>query len=357
MKIFLYIKELKEKYSMKLEKFNIIITTNNRPESVKTLVRQILKNSRLPEQIIIVDSSSNENVQIQNYEKIKYIRSSHANQPYQRYIGYLASDDSHILLYLDDDMEIADENAFEIILNKFIQNDIVGLAINFVNDNEFLNQKVPKSKFTASSGIMKGPLRLLKTFTGQVKLPDGKYWFNGLKGSQPKNGGKTEWFKGGAFAVKRELLYKGFNFKLFDLYENGLGKGEDGIIGYTLSKQGTLYFEPKILFIHNDKKDSTYTQDFFSFAKRVIYSRLYLSYEFCRLNNIEFWKASMHYHWYVFWRIIGMMINQVLDKKNARSSMLKGYFDGWVLALKTQKELQQYSDNTYWIKEAKNDIY
>ena len=338
-----------------IKSFDVVITTNNRAESVKILVEQILKHSLLPEKIIIVDSSIEEDLTILKYDRVKYIRSSHANQPYQRYVGYLASQ-SPLLVYLDDDMEIADDHAFTKTIGRFEKSNIVGLAINFVNDNEFLQQKVPKSKFSSSTGFKKTLLNLLKTMSGQVKLEDGQYWYNGLKGSQPKSGGSTEWFSGGAFAVKREYLYKNFNFKLFDIYEGGLGKGEDGIIGYTLSRKGRLEFEPKILFIHNDKKDSTYTQNFFSFSRRVIYSRLYLSYEFSRLSGRSLWKASAYYHWYVFWRIIGVMTNQILSYQNSRKEMLRGYWAGWKQAWKSQKELKQYKDDSCWKKEAENDI-
>lgn len=338
-----------------MKSFDVLITTNNRAQSIQTLVEQILKHERSPEKIIIVDSSVEKNLAIQKYDKVDYIHSSHANQPYQRYVGYLASK-SPLIVYLDDDMEIADENAFEKIVCRFEESNIVGLAINFVNDNEFLNQKVPKSKFAFSVKSKKSLLNLFKILSGQVELETGKYWYNGLKGSQPQNGGQTEWFSGGAFAVSRKVLYKNFNFKLFDLYEKGLGKGEDGIMGYTLSKLGTLEFESEILFIHNDKKDSTYTQNFFSFSQRVIYSRLYLSYEFCRLSSRPLWKATVYYHWYVFWRVVGMVINQILSYQESRKEMLRGYLSGWKLVLMSQKKLKRYQDKNYWHREAEYDI-
>ena len=331
--------------------FDIIITTYNRSASLETLVSQIMKCDIYPTRIIVVDSSKKENTEIQNNNIVKYIQSSHANQPYQRYVGYLASTSS-ILVYLDDDMEIADQFAFKKILENFQKKEVIGLAINFINENEFLQRKVPKSKFASTKGIMK----TLKTLSGQSELSEGEYGFNGLKGAQPKEGGITKWFRGGAFAARREFLYKGFNFKLFDLYEEGLGKGEDGILGYTLSKSGRLLFEPKILFIHNDKKDSTYTQNFFSFSRRVIYSRLYLSYEFSRLNDNALCNATLRYHWYVLWRVMGIVINQVLNFKDSRKEMLKGYLEGWRLAFQSQKELQKYKNESYWEKEAKHDI-
>lgn len=335
--------------------YDIVITTYNRKDSVQALVEAILTHKKSPKKIIIVDSSEEVNIAIQKHSKVMYIHSSHANQPYQRYIGYLASTSS-LLVYLDDDMEIVDENAFEKIIQRFYKSDIVGLAINFINNNDFMNNKLPKSKFVSSTGFKNYVLNFLKMLSGQSNLNDGQYWYNGLKGEQPKVGGYTEWFRGGAFAAKREFLYIGFNFKLFDLYEEGLGKGEDGIIGYTLSKQGRLLFEPDVFFIHHDKKDSTYTKDFFSFSQRVVYSRLFLSYEFSRLDNRPLWKATIYYHWYILWRVVGMIANQFLDHQESRKEMLRGYISGWNLARPSQKVLKKYEDEAYWREEAENDI-
>lgn len=335
--------------------YDVIVTTNNRAESVDILVEQILKQNRLPENIIVVDSSEKENLSLQETQDVYYIRSSHANQPYQRYVGYLASK-SPLLVYLDDDMELVGNNVFEKVTNAFNKEETIGLALNFINNNEFLNQKVPKSKFAETKGASKKIVNILKKLSGQLELKHGKYSYNGLKGKQPLEGGQTQWFSGGAFAIKRKFLYKNFNFKLFDLYEKQLGKGEDGIIGYTASKAGALNFEPEILFLHNDKQDSTYSKSFYSFSRRVIFSRLYLSYEFCRLDGRSQRIVPLLYHWYVFWRIAGILVNQLLGFRESRHQMLKGYLSGWWLAWKYGNELRQCNDGTYWKKEAKHDI-
>lgn len=335
--------------------FDIIICTNNRADSILILIKQILEHSVQPSNIIVIDSSDQENQELNKMNQVIYVKSSHKNQPYQRYVGYLASKSS-ILLYLDDDMKINNSNTMEIILQRFQKSNIIGLAINFINNNEFLEKSIPKSKFKSNAmPSMKNKfLKIIKNFTGQVSLNDGEYYYNGLKGKQPVHGGTTQWFSGGAFAVKKEYLYNDFNFGLFDLYENKLGKGEDGIIGYTLSKNGELYFEPDILFIHCDKKDSTYTKNIFSFTQKVVFSRYYLSREFARLNNKSYFISDLYYHWYILWRIIGLLVNQLLDRNENRKYVLYGYFDGWKKVLTNY--IKKHHNQLFWIKEAENDI-
>ena len=177
----------------------------------------------------------------------------------------------------------------------------------------------------------------------------------GIRGPQPENGGKTEWVSGGAFAAKRDVLYKNFNFKLFDFFERKIGMGEDAILGFTLAQYGKIIYLPEELFYHNDQKDSTYTVDFHSFGKRVAYSRLYLSFEYARLVGSSKAVAYGHYIWYMLWRLIGMSINQIIGFKSSRSEMMKGYISGIFLALKDSRHLVKYDDGSNWKKDIQDD--
>ena len=335
-------------------KIDIIIATYNRHKSLQRVIEKLLDSTSKIANVIVVDSSKDENRKIQQLKKVKYIRSSYANQPYQRYLGFLSSD-ADILIFLDDDMELIDSLWIEKIENVFLDDMVVGAAIAFNNENEFLNMKLPKTKFgnPKKANIIH---RAIKAFTGHPYLGPGKFWLCGIRGKQPINGGSTEWFQGGAFATRRNAIYKDFNFYLFDLFEHKLGMGEDVILGYTLSKQGKIVYIPQELFCHNDQKDSTYTVDLQSFGKRVAYSRLYLSYEYGRLSGLHRSLILMHYIWYMLWRLMGMGINLMIDPKKSRKEMIKGYYSGVIAALKNRKNLSTYDDGQSWKKEAENDI-
>jgi hypothetical protein len=177
-----------------------------------------------------------------------------------------------------------------------------------------------------------GLKKAINWFTAYPYLNPGVFGLCGVRGPQPSEGGKTTFVSGGAFAARRSVLYENFNFLLFDLYDQKLGKGEDAITGYTLSKQGKVVYNSKLLFYHNDQKDSAYSIDHFSFARRVAFSRKYLSLEKARLDGSSMAFAKLHYHWYMIWRVSGLLVNCAISRTKARKSILTGTLRGWKMA-------------------------
>jgi glycosyltransferase involved in cell wall biosynthesis len=331
--------------------FDVVIATYNRPESLEELITSINLCIYRPNKIIIVDSSHKENTKIKKYQNVLYIRSSHANQPYQRYVGYLASN-ADILFFFDDDMIIENENFFNNSINYYQKQDIVGLTYQYRSHHFFLDtmHEAKFQNFLKKLNIIK----IFKTISGNPTINDGEYWLCGIKG-RPIVNEKILYFYGAAFSLKKRKMYKNFNFNLFNIYEKGLGKGEDGILGYTVSKEGELRYIEGNLY-HNDQGNSVYTQNHKKYAMRTIYSRLYLSFEYCRLNNKSYLMAWLHYNWFICGRVISILINTILHPKKERLSYLNGMISGWYHAIKDTMILKQYISNTYWKKEAFNDI-
>ena len=324
--------------------FDVIIATYNRKKSLNTLVRQILSCSQLPEQIIIVDSSKFKNEEVQNFDRVKYVHSNHTNQPYQRYIGYINSNND-ILVYFDDDMRILDKQCFTKILSIYENNGVVGVQPNFSYKNDFFDNKIPKSKIR---GLYKKfhIYNVLKILSGNPDINDGKFWFSGLRGLKPKNGRPIEWFNGPVFSVNKQFLYNNFNFNLFDLYEKRVGKAEDAILGFTTSRLGNIIYIEDKMFFHEDNNDSVYSADLISFGDRVAFSRLYLSFEYARLSKKSFILAFMHFNLYIFGRIIGMIANQVISYERNRNQLIYGYFKGYLRALLSIKKLISFKDQS-----------
>lgn len=330
---------------------DVVICTYNRPKKLNQLVLQLL--SCLPQQskIIIVESSDNEKKYLNPNSNIIIKYSKYKNQPYQRYIGYESSK-ADFILYLDDDMEVATENVFEEIISVIHNNSsIAGIAIKFQDKQEETSlSTVPVSTLLNNqSGIKK----IINWITCYPELPKGKFGLCGNRGKQPQNGGFTEWVSGGAFLAKRELLFQNFNFQLFNLFEEKLGMGEDAIIGYGLHKQGHLIYHPTLLFYHNDQKDSHYAVNQYMFAKRVIYSRLFLTLEKRRLDNKSLFYGKIYFHWYVFCRIVGLYLNYIKNKTDSRKDVLKGSLVGWKLAQKFQFNKNVHQDFDWRINSKK----
>ncbi|CAN5668881.1 hypothetical protein BH11BAC3_BH11BAC3_19330 [soil metagenome] len=320
-------------------KIDIVICTYNRPAKVLELVNQLSNYATNLNNIILVDSSDNSHTILSSDERVIYLRSPHKNQPFQRYFGYIHSK-ADVLIFLDDDMEVANPDFLKIITSTFKDDLIAGLAIKFSDKHtDTALAAIPKSiLFKRMTGLKK----IVGWISGYPELPDGKFGLCGLRGKQPLNGGKTEWLSGGAFAARKTALFQNFNFQLFNLFEEKMGMGEDAIIGYGLNKQGVLLYNAALMFYHNDQRDSAYSLDHFAYARRVIFSRLYLSLEKTRLDGSSYIVATLHYHWYVLWRIAGLSINYLLKRNITKSNILKGSFEGWKKAchFKFDKQLK-----------------
>ena len=279
--------------------------------------------------IIVVDSSDEPNHLLINHPQVLYLASPFKNQPYQRWLGYSKSA-ADVLLFLDDDMEVANEDFLNIVTNYFLDSNTVGIAINFKDKHTDTSlAAIPASVLLKPNSFLK---KVINFMTGYPNLKDGKLGLCGVRGKQPAKGGQTEWLSGGAFAARRQFLFKNFNYQLFDLFQQKTGMGEDAIIGYGLSRQGKLLYAPELLFYHNDQKDSAYSVNHFTYAKRVIFSRLYLSLEKKRLEKGNYFFAKLHYHWYVLWRLTGLLLNYLIKQNTVRYNLLKGAIAGWRLA-------------------------
>jgi len=316
-------------------------------------VTQLLVCLDAPSTIIVVDSSEVINAAFMHLDRVKYIRSTHKNQPYQRYVGYLISS-ADVLLYLDDDMEIIEPHLILPLFAPFeTDTDLAGIAFHFTDKHAYSSlSKMPNSIFFSKKQQFK---KVVNWLTGYKIPATGKLGLCGIRGPQPKEGGPTEWLSGGAFAAHKKCLFKNFNFQLLDLFEEKMGMGEDAIIGYGLAKQGKLTYNPNLLFYHNDQEDSNYSTNTFHFSKRIIFSRLFLSLEKTRLDGGGYFLAWIHYYWYTGWRLMGMLGNYLYKPNMQRKEILTGTWIGFNVASHFTFDAA-LSRTQYWMNEAKNNI-
>jgi glycosyltransferase involved in cell wall biosynthesis len=328
---------------------DIIIATYNRPKEINSLVSDIQGRS-IPavNHIIVVDSTAEENSTLKNRKGVMYIHSSHKNQPYQRYLGYrLAESDN--LLFLDDDMQILDEKVFNQIEEVFADRAICGINLAFENRNQFLSRQQTHQYTKGGNGLKQRIVGVVQTMTARPTIKDGKMWYCGLRGKRV-DGQYSEFFSGGAFAAKKEFLYRNFNFNLLSLYDKKTGKGEDAVLAYTLSKHGKIFNLPGELFFHNDPGNSVYTASNKAYQYRVAYSRLFLSNEYARLNNRQLLGAFLITFWYNLWRSIGLFF---LCIKKGNFTGFAGYAKGSLssIGLFFQKDATEY-----WFSEINSDL-
>jgi glycosyltransferase involved in cell wall biosynthesis len=335
--------------------FDVIITTLNRPTKVVQLIDQLLAlvySGKVGGDIIVVDSSE----QIFQYnnkpEQLRIIKSSRKNQPYQRFLGLRAATADYVL-FLDDDMEIIDDSFSEAFTKAVTDFRVVGLNLKFKNDNDFLGRLevsvVPKNKFFI----------FLRMLSGYVTVRSNEFGLTGIRGSRVDNA-RIEFFSGGAFFAKRDLLYQGLSTTLFDVYDMRAGKGEDGITGFALSQMGLVYAHETVFFNHNDQGNSQYTINHYHFSKRVACSRLFLSFEYSKLKDRSLVIAFLHYQWFVFFRVLGLILNTLLKPGKSKFNQITGYIAGILIAnfkLAPRYFLKRENDNRdFWNRLGASDL-
>ena len=330
---------------------DIVITTCNRIERAGVTVQQLLSlEDRFFSRLILVDST--ESGSACNYPKdrsVYYVHSSHMNQPYQRFLG-ASSSEAEILLFLDDDMDLLNGDAVISELGRFQDVGLAGVSFSFRNDNRFL-QSSPKSVTASRAGKI---ISFAKWLSGSPNIEENRLWFCGLRGKRLDDR-EIDFVHGGVFAARRNFLYKDFNFQLFDYYEQRLGKGEDAVIGFCLSRQGPIWAAEGEMFYHNDQEDSSYTVDLYSFNRRVACSRLFLSLEFARLSGRRLLNARVHYQWYMLWRTAGLSLSLVMQPDRGRWDSLRGWLAGWWCALVWTPRPQETAAQ-FWVEEMEKDL-
>ena len=218
---------------------DVVIATYNRIDYANKLAQSLSGYNQFICNIIVVDSSDNFKKINSESSIINHVYPPHKNQPYQRHLGvkFCSSD---FVLFLDDDMSLIDDSIFEDLILFFNDKKVSAVNLNFENSNNFISE-IPKSKISKNKSVLEGLL------SGYPILNDNLYIYCGIKGNRKSNN-YIEYFNGGSFACRLNNLYSNFNFQLFDLYEKKLGKGEDGITGYQVSKIGKIWAAEKKIF-------------------------------------------------------------------------------------------------------------
>lgn len=300
--------------------FSVAITTYNRPGSVANLVKQVRACTLQPDQILVVDSSDQVNEVMGSDKTITYIRSSHKNQPYQRYLAYLSCK-AEVIIFLDDDLEIIDFTVFEVMLARLSMPGIRGVSVGFQHYNAI--SSLMESQVDSKSLFF----RVINFISGVPVLKPGKIYLAGLAGPRPTEEGLVDYFNGAIMGFYKTDLEHLFNPVLFTLFEDRLGMGEDKVISMELGLRKKLWFVPDEFFIH-PPVESNYFQDVRSFQRKVMYSRLYVSLVFGSLKKLPAFFIYMHYYYFSLWRLCLACSRRIVKPTRQNAELLKGVFDG-----------------------------
>src|SRR5690606_22389073 len=141
-----------------------------------------------PCQVVIVDSSDKANDEIRKLSsKVRYLHVHEGNQPFQRYAGLLRCN-ADVVVFFDDDIEIADSNIFRDILGAYrSMPDVVGVGtgVDYSNNISLLG----RGELRSTLGLW---FRVFNTFTG-VSIPEeGRIAKAGITGGARTSDGDVD---------------------------------------------------------------------------------------------------------------------------------------------------------------------
>jgi glycosyltransferase involved in cell wall biosynthesis len=150
-------------------KFSVVIPTRNREVPLKNLLRKILTQTVLPNEVIIVDSSDNIHASYSEINKmIRYFHTNEKSAAGQRNLGMAnVEKDTKVLFFLDDDTN-PDTEYFEKMLNTLMSNNAIGVS------GLAMNPK--KTRRVKPSGIR----GFIKRITFLDSKTDGKLLISGV---------------------------------------------------------------------------------------------------------------------------------------------------------------------------------
>ena len=197
---------------------------------------------------------------------LHHVPSSHANLPYQRYLGWRIANElgCEALLYLDDDLRVSDRAALAGLLQVLHrESGCVGVTarIDFPR----------RTRVAERDGLLVRQL-------GQARhLSPGGLTPAGQRAATATTTGvaPVEWLRGGVMLYRMESLDEAcFSPHLFALFERGLGGAEDTVLSRRALAHGSLREATDVAFLHPDEDASrSWPADPFRLGRATAFSR------------------------------------------------------------------------------------
>jgi len=286
-------------------KVSLIIPTKDRPEDLVMCLKSASKQTLLPDEIIIVDSSKEENsIRIKELlksldknmiTKIFYFHVSKQSLTFQRNYGIKRSS-GDIIVFVDDDTILDKDFLLQIVyvFNKFSNENIGGVSGNLIERDELKGT----SLFHKFINII---YQIYTTIFFLPRYKNGMFLPSGFPTLIKKNTNKiveTEFLHGGCSAFKRKV----FDIFKFDENLNGYGSREDVDFSYRVSRQFKNYWTPYAKIIHNRSLQS---RSELKIIKDKLKNSVYLFHK-------NFKEASFFQIFCFYWAFFGMFVLETI---------------------------------------------
>lgn len=194
---------------MHLKKLAVVIPTYKRTHILKNLLTDLLGQTILPDEIIVVDGDP-ESTEVKPFLSqfqfpsgltVHYIPSNHANAPYQRYLGANAASDCQWLIFVDDDIRFAQKDTIEKITTPFMW------------DNRLIVGITPKILFPSREKLVRDRpwWKYLEFMCSSFRLSPGELTPSGDRvplTDTTNDYDPVEWLRGGVMAYRTDILSK-----------------------------------------------------------------------------------------------------------------------------------------------------
>ncbi|MGY5850377.1 glycosyltransferase family 2 protein [Salegentibacter sp. F14] len=267
-------------------KFNLIICTYKRPGAIGKLLESLAKQSRLPDELLVIDASPDELtrklLENKKFPGLKYFKVEDKDRGLTRQRNYgiqKAAEDIEVICFLDDDIILEPDYFEKLITTYSVFPDAIGIGGYITNEvNWEENDRAPAYQEFKIDGFIRtlGSRNLLRKRMGLLSdRPPGimPEFSNGLSiGFLPPTG-KTypvEFFMGGVASYRKSLFQK-LNFCEYFV---GYGLYEDMDFCLRASKFGQLYVNTAARVAHHHEQSGR--PDKFKYGKMVIRNGWYV---------------------------------------------------------------------------------
>ena len=245
-------------------KFTLIICTYQRPQALLNLLKSAEKQTLYPNQIVIVDGSTNEDtkniIERSDFKNLEYYLVSNKDRGLTRQRNYgikKVANDSVITCFLDDDIVLL-QDYFEKLIGTYIKYPhTLGVGGYILDDkiewSKIVDNKIDFNEFEfdgwkrklGSRNVLRKKLGLLSDQPPGV-MPEFSHGFS--TGFLPPSDKiyPVEFFMGGVSSYKTEVFSK----IQFSEYFDGYGLYEDMDFCLRLSKMGSLYVNTAAKLYH-----------------------------------------------------------------------------------------------------------
>ena len=274
----------------------VVVPTRNRPELVRSLLKNLNSLDCLPKQIIIIDSSDDEELAkiVEDFEKIHYQHVQIKSAAAQRNIGLLlVENEIEYVCFLDDDVIVPTDYLSKLIASMEEKKGIgiSGMAI---------NMSLPLRD------LPKGLIGLVHRLFFLDSKRDGVILRSGINipVRKPNQGTKyVKWLIG--CSIWKRSSIEGLKFEK-DLMGQSLG--EDVIFSFKANKRGKLLVNTDVILNHLESPVSR-PNDFEFWKMWILNRRLLIRY----MGNSLISQIS--YHWANFGQLLILVISRLRNRK------------------------------------------